>query len=322
MVSSGPLRFEPVFRSYLWGGRRLETDLRKPLPEDDLVYAESWEVVDHGTDQSIVAEGPFAGTSLSSLVREHGEWLLGRNHPQSKFPLLFKFLDCQRKLSVQVHPNDAQGSLLQPPDLGKTEAWLIMAAEPGSCLYAGLRDGIDRAELMRHIDQGTVDQALHQVHPQAGDCIFIPAGTVHALGDGLLVAEIQQSSNTTFRLFDWNRVDSDGNPRPLHIQQGLDVIDFDRGAVEPVVACQTAVESVERLVSCDKFELNRIRLAAGQSIFQGGDQTCHLLVAVDGEVAIGDCRLHRGETVLLPAASPPVEVAALGDAILLEVHLP
>lgn len=317
-----PLRFAPIFRSYIWGGRRLQTALNKPLPDDGNVYAESWEIVDHGDDQSIVADGVFKGRTLAELVAKHGEWLLGKHHAEKHFPLLFKFLDCNRKLSVQIHPNDAQGARLDPPDLGKTEAWVIMSAEPGSSLYAGLRDGVDETALRHHIESGTVDEALHQIHPQVGDCIFIPAGTVHALGDGLLVAEIQQSSNTTFRLFDWNRVDSAGRSRPLHIEEGLAVTDFSRGPVEPVLPATRANKAVEQLVACDKFILDRIRLDATSQLELGGDHACHIIASVAGAVEIGGLSVTQGESVLLPAAHGPVMTTAQKEAQLLHIYLP
>lgn len=321
MESPYPLRFEPVFRSYIWGGRRLQTVLEKQLPDDGHDYAESWEVVDHGEDQSVVSCGELMGKTLSELVRDRGEWLLGKHHPAPQFPLLFKFLDCQRKLSVQIHPDDEQGARLDPPDLGKTEAWVIMSAEPGSCLYAGLRPGIDLASLRQHIADGTVELALHQIHPKTGDCVFIPAGTVHALGDGLLVAEIQQSSNTTFRLFDWNRVDADGKSRPLHIEHGLAVVDFDRGPVEPVSPTATS-ENTERLVACNKFVLNRIRIDASATHELGGDDACHIVVVMAGELEIAGCRLKRGETTLLPASLGATQATASSHSQLLDIYLP
>jgi mannose-6-phosphate isomerase len=211
------LRFQPIFRRYLWGGRRLGTMLGKPIgPGDD--YAESWEIVDHGVDQSVVRAGPLAGAALGQLVREQGAALLGRHAPQRGFPLLMKLLDCNRTLSVQVHPNDEQGARLTPPDRGKTEAWVVLAADEGSVIYAGLKSGVTRDDLAASLEHGTCAELLHAFAPRVGDCVFIPAGTVHALGAGLVIAEIQQASDTTFRLFDWNRVDAEGKPRPLHIE--------------------------------------------------------------------------------------------------------
>lgn len=324
-----PLTFRPIFRRYLWGGRRLQTVLQKPIgPEAD--YAESWEVVDRGDDQSVVTTGPLAGMTLGELVRTHGDKLLGRHHPQSRFPLLFKFLDAQQMLSVQVHPNDRQAATLTPPDLGKTEAWVILAAEPGSFLYVGLQPGCDRTTLARELAGGNCEVCLHRVEPRVGDCYFLPAGTVHALGPGLLVAEIQQSSDTTYRLFDWNRVGADGKPRPLHIDQSMEVIDFSRGPV----AAQTpaAIESTlelnhgERLVCCAQFVLDRWQIGEPQSF--GGDDQCHLLVVLSG-----NCRLDhplatqpigRGQVALLPAACSPVGVGTDGGGScqLLDIYLP
>ncbi len=273
-----PLRFRPLFRRYVWGGRRLQTTLGKALPEGD-DYAESWEIVDHGADQSVVAHGPLAGRSLHDLVDEFGAQLLGRHAPQVQFPLLFKFLDAHRNLSVQVHPNDEQASRLDPPDLGKTEAWVILAAEPGSKLYAGLKRGFDQAAFRREISRGTAELCLSQLAPQVGDCVFVPAGTVHALGAGLVVAEIQQASDTTYRLYDWNRVGVDGKPRPLHIEQGLQVIDYDRGPIVPQQPKPTQNSAVQRLVECDKFVLDRWQLKSRHTL--GGDDRFHILAVLE-----------------------------------------
>lgn len=318
-----PLRFRQVFRRYLWGGRRLESALGKQLgPGDD--YAESWEVVDHGTDQSVVDAGPLAGTSLHELVRHHGHDLLGIHHPQDRFPLLFKFLDAHKNLSVQVHPDDEQAAQLDPPDLGKTEAWVILHADPGSVVYAGLKRGFDRAAFEREILRGTAELCLHRIQPQSGDCLFIPAGTIHALGAGLVVAEIQQASDTTFRLYDWNRVGPDGSPRPLHIEQGLAVSDFDRPPASLQTPQPTDRDHVERIVECDKFVLDRWRFDHTQSL--GRDQRFHILAVVQGEVrAEGDPSgepLGAGQTMLVPASVGACELVTDQETTLLDMYLP
>jgi mannose-6-phosphate isomerase len=316
------LRFAPILRQYLWGGRRL-AELGKPLGDGDH-YAESWEVVDHGDEQSIVAEGPFAGTKLHELVMRHGTALFGRHHPQRQFPLLFKFLDCQRTLSVQVHPNDEQAAKLNPPDLGKTEAWVVLAAEPGSQIYAGLKPGVDRAMLEHKLASGDVEACLHQFEPKVGDCVLIEAGTVHALGGGLLVAEIQQASDTTYRLFDWNRVDRDGTPRPLHIHEALATIDYSRGPVDPITPQPTGKPHVERLVACDKFMLDRWRFDTAQRL--DIDNRFHIVTTIEGAVTIeseeGTQQLRRGDTVLIPASCSEVDFAPQGSAVLLDMCLP
>jgi mannose-6-phosphate isomerase len=318
-----PLRFQPIFRRYLWGGRRLGTVLNKPIG-DESDYAESWELVDRGADQSVISNGPLSGTTLGQLVREHGEELLGLHHPQVRFPLLVKLLDAHTQLSVQVHPDDAHAALLSPPDFGKTEAWVILAAEPGSYLYAGLRRGFDRHALEREISRGTCELCLHRVEPRVGDCFFLEAGTVHALGPGLLVAEIQQSSDTTYRLYDWNRLGPDGKPRALHVDQGLEVTNFDAGPVHPCQPQSTDQTFVERLVSSEKFILDRRRIDAPQSL--GGDDRCHIMMVIEGTATIsGDPSqqpLHAGDVALLPASAGTVEVTALKSAVILDAYLP
>jgi len=323
-----PLRFTPLFRRAIWGGRRLATVLEKPIGEGD-DFAEAWEIVDHGEDQSVVIAGPDQGKTLHQLVTDQGEALLGMHHPQTQFPLLFKFLDAHRNLSVQVHPDDAGGALLDPPDLGKTEAWVVLHVEPGANIYAGLKRGFDRAALEREMNRNTTELCLHRFEPQVGDCLFIPAGTVHALGGGMIVAEIQQASDTTFRLFDWNRLGADGQPRDLHIEQGLNAIDFSAGPIGPQTPEPLIDENgliAERLVACDKFVLDRIRVESGANFSLGGGDKCHLLAVLEGSVQIegdpADRPLARGETMLLPAVAGTVQAAAESGAVLLDMYLP
>jgi len=301
----------------------LETCLGKPigLGSD---YAESWEVADHGADQSIVDRGPLAGATLGDLVRQRGPELLGRHHPQSRFPLLVKFLDAAQPLSVQVHPNDEQAAQLNPPDLGKTEAWYILSADPGSTIYAGLRRGVDRQQLADAICRGTCEDVLHHFVPKAGDCLFIPAGTVHALGAGLLVAEVQQSSDTTFRLYDWNRRSPDGKPRPLHVEPGLAVVDFQRGPVDPVQPKPAGSPGISRLVACDKFIMDRWDFDQPREI--GGDERFHIVCVLQGAVRIGRDPhgepLAKGGTALLPAGLGGVKLVPQQPTVLLDTYLP
>jgi mannose-6-phosphate isomerase len=329
-----PLRFQPLFKRYLWGGRRLGTVLGKPIGEGS-DYAESWEVVDHGADQSIVANGALAGMTLGRLVKERGEELLGghaerhggtQRHGgrslQRTFPLLFKYLDCQRDLSVQVHPDDAAAAKLDPPDLGKTEAWVILDALPGSRVYAGLAAGVSKAELARAVERGQTERCLHWFEARPGDCVFIPAGTVHALGAGLLVAEIQQASDTTYRLFDWNRVGPDGKPRTLHVREALAAIDESAREVQPIQPQVADRPGVERLVSCDKFVLDRWRIEGATKL--DGDDRFHILSVLAGEVAVGspDEIARRGQTVLVPASAAHVKLSPRGKCEVLDSYLP
>jgi mannose-6-phosphate isomerase len=318
-----PFRFTPLFRRYVWGGRKLKTLLDKPIGEGN-DYAESWELVDRGDDQSRVANGSLAGTTLGQLRENRAPELFGRHHPQPRFPLLFKFLDCEKTLSVQVHPDDAQAARLNPPDFGKTEAWVVLAAEPGSLIYAGLKRGFDRHALEREVHRGTCELCLHRLEPQPGDCLFLPAGAIHALGAGLVIAEIQQASDATFRLFDWNRRGADGQPRPLHVNQALDAIDYQLGPAQVQKPQATNVPQLNRLVECDKFVLDRWTLDAPQSV--GGDERFHFLAVIAGEVElkseVDNALLKFGQTILLPASVGRCQLVPHSHSVLLDTYLP
>lgn len=320
-----PLLLDPVYRRYLWGGRRFASALGRDLPPGD-DFAESWELVDRpAPDQSVVAAGPLAGRTLGDLVRGHGHDLFGRHAPLAAFPLLFKFLDARRDLSVQVHPDDARAARLVPPDRGKTEAWYVVAAEPGSRIYAGLSPGAGQADLAAAIRVGDCAGVLHSFEARKGDCIFIPAGTVHAIGAGLLVAEIQQSSDVTYRLFDWNRTGPDGQPRPLHVEAGVEAVTR-FGPVMPVPPQATADPATKRLVTSDYFLFEEVRPSAAWEI--GGDDACHVLAVLDGTLAFDDPwhlpSVGRGRTILLPAAigRQTLHVAPGTPPTLLHVALP
>jgi mannose-6-phosphate isomerase len=324
MIPLYPLTFQPVLKRYLWGGRRLGSVLGKPIG-DGTDYAESWEIADHHQGQSIVAAGALAGMTLHDLVETRGPELLGRHAPQSRFPLIFKFLDCQRDLSVQVHPNDTAAAKLTPPDLGKTEAWLILDAQSGSRVYTGLKKGHDRASLASAVQNGRTEDCLYSFEVRAGQCLFIPAGTVHALGAGLLVAEIQQASDTTYRLYDWGRTGPDGNPRQLHINEALDAIDYAAIEIAPQQPQPTSEQSIDRLVSCDKFILDRCTLTS--QLQPGGDNRFHIISVLEGEIELSSppspaLNLRIGQTVLLPACLPASTLRPRHHAIVLDMYLP
>lgn len=317
-----PLRFTPILKRLRWGGRRLATKLGKSLGDGD-DYAESWELCDHGEDQTIVAVGPWQGWTLSRLVAREGAAILGRHAGLEHFPLLCKFLDASDRLSVQVHPNDAQADACQPGERGKTEAWVIVDALPGSCVFAGLQPQVTRADLATAIEQGRVERCLHKVEVVSGDCLFIPAGTVHAIGEGVLLAEVQQSSDLTFRLFDWNRVDREGRRRPLHIAQSLAVIDFNRGPVGRVVPVvdEGDLHRIETLVRSGYFTIRRHTTTAAIE-FAAADR-CRILIGLVGaarfEGTAAATTLSRGETLLMPAATPRLRLVPRGKAQFLEV---
>jgi len=321
-----PLRFAPIFKRMIWGGRRLHTLLEKPIgPEPD--YAESWEVSDHGRDVSTIAEGPLAGTTLRDLLRDRPAELLGAELAGAKqFPLLVKFLDAHQVLSVQVHPDDELGRRLAN-DNGKTEAWIVLHAEPGSVIYAGLRPGVTRERFASAVESGEVEPLLHHFPARAGDCVMIPAGTVHAIGAGVVLAEIQQMSDATFRVYDWGRVGTDGKPRPLHLSQAIESTDYQTGPVDPISpALETALGACrERLAQCPYFALERWTLRSeGAAI--GRTDRFTLLLGLEGEAEVRhDGRSHglkRGQTLLLPASVGPCDARPRGTATVLSCVVP
>ena len=224
MPALPPLRLEPIFKSMLWGGSRLPAFVRRPAPHADPI-GEAWMLSDVDGDLSVVAGGPHAGRTLREVIAAHPAEIFGAAIPaDGRFPLLFKFLDAKRELSVQVHPNDDQAVRLKGPGhRGKTEAWVILDADPDtSKLYAGFRDGVTADHFRAAMGAGTVPETLHAYTPIAGDCVFLRAGTVHAIGADILLFEVQQTSDITYRLYDWDRVDAKtGRPRQLHIDDGL-----------------------------------------------------------------------------------------------------
>ena len=329
-----PLRFQPSFRRYIWGGRRLAEVLFKSI--GDQTAAESWEVVDHGDDQSVVQFGSFAGRTLHELVVEFEAGLVGEKVWQrinddklpaalrQRFPLLLKFLDANRDLSVQVHPDDQMGATLSPPDLGKTEAWYVLHADPGAKVYAGLKAGVTADQFADAIQSGNTETLLHAFEAKAGDCIFVEAGTMHAIGAGLLVAEIQQASNTTFRVFDWNRVDDQDNSRELHIDQALAATHFGRGPVNPLPAQACEDPAWKTVVNCDQFTMRHGKLTENWTTC--GDGKLRIFAVIGGAMSIqndpAESPLRLGDTTLLPACLGSTEIRVEQDGVeLLEITI-
>jgi mannose-6-phosphate isomerase len=301
-----PLRFEPIFQHRIWGGRRLADWFARPLPGDGPI-GEAWVLSDRDDHPSRVAEGPLEGVSLPELMRNHGPHLLGpaaRHH--RRFPLLLKFLDARETLSVQVHPSDHHAHLLPPGERGKTEAWVVLEATPDSRVYVGLRPGTTRAELHRGLHQQRLEEHLHSFSPAVGDCIFLPAGVVHALGGGIVLFEIQQNSDVTFRLHDWNRRDpKTDRPRDLHIEQALACTNFtppDHGLRSPCEE-QGTPSRRERLVSCDHFHVWRWQSQAPFMI--GAREECRIVVCLAGSAQLvheeTEYAIRAGDVLLLPA---------------------
>jgi mannose-6-phosphate isomerase len=297
-----PLRFEPFLRPMIWGGRRFARFLGKNLPTT-ASYGESWEVSDHPLHASRLATASGYGVSLRQLMKEQRGDLLGPAAGRfAVFPWLFKLLDANDWLSVQVHPDEEAARLLSPGELAKTEAWYILDAAAEARIYAGLKPGVGPQQLRDAVQSGNVTACLHCFTPRPGDFVYLPAGTVHAVGGGVLFAEIQQTSDTTYRLFDWNRVDAQGKPRPLHLDQAFASIHWDQAAIEPSAADGNARQ---HLVTCPYFEIERCRWTL--STVLGGEGRLQALIVTEGRGRFANGEFFMpGDVWILPAAMAQV----------------
>jgi mannose-6-phosphate isomerase len=321
-----PLRFEPIYQYRLWGGRRLADLLAAPLPGDGPI-GEAWVLSDRDDHASRVADGPLKGRTIGQLMEQSPEQLLGKLAGRfSRFPLLLKFLDVREMLSLQVHPADARKDLLPAGETGKTEAWVVLEAGTKSRIYAGLKSGITADDLRRAVAGGVVADDVASFTPKQGDSVFIPAGTVHSLGD-VVVFEIQENSDVTFRLDDWGHIDpKTGRPRALQADQALSAINMAQGEIAPVapVVEETKPVERERLFDCDHFRLWRLR---GQSPFAvGAAGAPRVLVCIEGTGRVEHggqtYAVAKGDVLLLPAAVGVGAFRPSGAVTLLEVALP
>ncbi len=305
-VSLYPLRFEPIYQYRPWGGRRLANLLLAPLPGNGPI-GEAWILSDREEHQSLVADGSLKGRAIGQLLWEFPEQMMGKlAHRFPRFPLLLKFLDASEMLSVQVHPSDALKELLPIGGSGKSEAWVVIAAGAESRIYRGLKPGTTRSALECALENGSLVDDLASFSPKAGDAVYTPAGTVHSLGGDIVVFEIQQNSDVTFRLYDWGHIDDKaGKPRPLQIDQALACINFAKsaaGLIQPVLERTTPVAR-ESLFNCKPFQLRRLR---GRSPFTvGATDVPRVLVCIEGagqlEHGGSTYAVGKGDVYLLPA---------------------
>jgi mannose-6-phosphate isomerase len=322
-----PLRFEPIYQYRPWGGRRLAELLSAPLPGDGPV-GEAWVLSDRDDHQSRVANGWLKGHTLRDMMEQFREPLMGKLSPDlRRFPLLLKFLDAHEMLSVQVHPSAAQTDLIPVGESGKTEAWVVIETSSESQIYAGLKPGTTADDLRHSLVGGTIVDHLVNIVPKPCDAVFIPARTVHTLGGGIVVFEVQQNSDVTFRLYDWGHVDAKtGKPRPLQIDQALASIDFAQsteGLALPFVETTTPVVR-ERLFDCPQFLLWRLR---GRSPFTvGAENVPSVLVCIEGqgelEYAGVPYAVGKGEVWLLPAVAGACAFHPGSAVTLLEIAPP
>lgn len=293
---------KPSYKSYIWGGDSLHSIYGKDT--GGLPVAESWEVSSREDCPSLVAEGEFKGFSISELMERLGEDFCGKAIDKNgDFPLLFKILDAKDNLSVQVHPDDDYAFLYENGEQGKTEAWYILYANEGASLIYGFKDNISKNDLRIAIAEGKVENLLNKIECKKGDVFYIPAGTVHAVGAGLIIAEIQQNSDTTYRLYDYDRINTQGNKRELHIDKAIDVLDFSsvKGLGKTTGRIEVIGNTIVNHLLCNKYfvfdELN-IR---DYFIDNTADNLIILFIA-EGEFSINGTNCKCGDTILLPAA--------------------
>ncbi len=325
-----PMTFMPVLKDYLWGGRNLESKLGRILP--DGIVAESWEIAGHEDGTSVVENGLHKGKLLTEVHSELGIDLIGSRSEwaqnRSKFPLLIKVLDANKALSVQVHPDDEYALENEGNELGKTEMWVILHAEPNAKVILGVKKETSPAAFEQAISNGDLEKYLHEISVKTGDHICVPAGSLHAIMDGLVIAEIQQNSNTTYRVYDWNRVDADGKPRALHVKQALEVTNFDQ--IEPKLSAPKIIENVpglKRSLLCKNkyFTVERVELSQG-SEFTGActGETFEIWGVIDGTAEIVCTEILRMSAVkfaLLPAVLGDFKIKAASDTVLLRAYV-
>ncbi|MGI6566745.1 MAG: type I phosphomannose isomerase catalytic subunit [Limnochordia bacterium] len=323
MIKPYPFTFVPIYKDKVWGGTALSTQFGRALPGSNI--GESWEIAAHNQGVSVVANGPLAGTSLPELMSLYGRALIGTALPDSalvKFPLLLKILDANDYLSVQVHPDDEYAADHESGDPGKWEAWYVIAAQPGAEIIYGLKPGATRESLREAIANGTLAGYLNRVPVKPGDVFDVPAGMVHALGSGVMVAEIQQNSDTVYRLYDWDRVDAAGNSRPLHIKKALDVIQFAGQRTEPVTGVTVAHAAGQKAIMvANRYFALEILLVQGTVTEATEGERFHLLTCLEGSFILEadghgtHVVLQPGDSVLVPACCETYSLTGAGEVM-------
>ncbi len=318
-----PLKFQPILKERLWGGVKLREVLGKPIESE--ITGESWEISTVKGDVSIVANGALAGTSLQDLIDQEAEQLLGKSVVARfgvEFPILIKFIDAKQDLSVQLHPNDDLAKE-RHDSFGKTEMWYIMDADPSANLIVGFNKDVAKEEYVKSLGNNTLLDLLNYEQVTEGDTFFINTGKIHAIGAGVLLAEIQQTSDITYRVFDFNRKDKNGNLRELHTDLALDAIDYSKKDDFKVTYVQEK-NAANAMVSCPYFKTNFIHLTKDLSQDVSKRDTFTIYMCVGGEVIIenefGEVSLQKGETTLIGANCNTIELKSSG-AKLLEVTI-
>jgi mannose-6-phosphate isomerase len=305
------LQFEPIYQERVWGGRGLATFLGRKLPGTTPI-GESWEIVDRPGEQSVVTAGEWSGKSLHELMTTHGAEIMGPAWPANRpFPILVKWLDCRERLSLQVHPPASVAAQLGGEP--KTENWYVAHGEPGSAVLAGLKDGVDAARFRAALQDNSAESLVHRLPTRAGDSLLIRSGVMHAIDGGNLILEIQQNSDTTYRVYDWGRVGLDGKPRAMHVEQSMVSLAANTAPTPRLVRSD---EKRVVLADCPEFRITRHRLGAGEALgFKAGQETRIISIAA-GKVAGAGQVLALGANVLLPFTGA-AEFKALAESTVL-----
>lgn len=318
-----PLKFKPILKERLWGGTKLKDVLHKPIESD--ITGESWELSGVEGDISEVSNGDLSGTSLQSLMDEHGEVLLGKSVVErfgNDFPILIKFIDAKQDLSIQLHPNDELAKE-RHNSFGKTEMWYIMDADPGAKLIVGFNKDVEKGEYVKSLEEGTLTDLMNYEEVSEGDTFFINTGKIHAIGAGVLLAEIQQTSDVTYRVFDFNRRDREGNLRELHTSLAVDAIDYEKKD-DFKVDYPKSLNGINSMVDCPYFETDFLELTKSmkQDLTQRDSFTIFMCVGGAAQIQNdwGSVAITKGETVLVSASSTYVDIDTEG-AKLLEVTI-
>ena len=292
--SYSPILFEPLPMERIWGGRRFETLLGKSIPQG-IPIGELWEMVDRPEAQSVVHNGPLKGKTLNDLWVNHRAEVFGKNHlhnPTPRFPLLIKLLDARKRLSVQVHPPASRAA--EQGGEAKTECWYFLHAADGASIYAGLKKGVTHASFEAALNNGSVEETLHHVPARTGESIFIPSGRLHAIGEGLVIVEVQQNSDTTYRVFDWNRKGLDDKPRELHIAESMASIDFED--FEPALTA----DSEKIVADCPYFLVEKFDLSLPLQV--GNEDDFTIITCLSGALECAGITLKQGYFMLLPSS--------------------
>ncbi|WP_136468391.1 type I phosphomannose isomerase catalytic subunit [Flagellimonas onchidii] len=318
-----PLKFKPILKERLWGGTKLKDVLQKPIESD--ITGESWELSGVSGDISEVSEGELKGALLTDLIENVGEKLLGKSVVErfgNDFPILIKFIDAKQDLSIQLHPNDKLAKQ-RHNSFGKTEMWYVMDADPGAELIVGFNRDVEKAEYIQSLENDTLLNLLNYEEVGEGDTFFINTGKIHAIGAGVLLAEIQQTSDITYRVFDFNRRDKDGNLRELHTQLAVDAIDYSKRD-DFKVDYPTDLDKVNSMVDCPYFKTNILELTNSlkQDVTNRDSFTIYMCVGGEAEITNdwGKTSIKKGETILVAASSTIIDITTEG-AKLLEVTI-